>query len=92
MKLLNSFRKKENTQLATWQPLGVPRAMLTSARHHHGGQPHADFIMAVDDVSVDLVNIDQVNGSTRATALGQLGPDVSHAASLTSRAHTSGWV
>ena len=66
--------------------------MLTSARRQHEGQPHADVIMAVDDVSVDLVNIDQVNGSTRATALGQLGPHVSHAASLTSRAHTSGCV
>ena len=28
------------------------------------GQPYADIIMAVDDVSVDLVNVDQVNGST----------------------------
>ena len=49
--------KKENTQLATWQPLGVARVMLMSAR----GQPYADVIMAVDDVSIDLVNIDQVN-------------------------------
>ena len=61
MKLLNSFRKKENTQLAMWQSLCVPRVMLTSARCQHGGQPHADDIMAFDDVSVDLVNIDQVN-------------------------------
>ena len=43
-----------------WQPLGVPRVMLTSAR----GRPYADIIMAIDDVSIDLVNIDQVNGST----------------------------
>ena len=36
--------------------------MLMSAQ----GPPNADVIMAFDDVSVDLVNIDQVNG--------QLGP------------------
>ena len=58
------FRKKKkiNTQSAMWQPLGAPRVMLMSAR----GPPNADVIMAFDDVSVDLVNIDQVNG--------QLGP------------------
>ena len=60
LKLINDYRRKENTQLATWQPLGVPRVMLTSAR----GRPYADIIMAIDDVSIDLVNIDQVNGST----------------------------
>jgi hypothetical protein len=34
--------------------------MLTSAR----GQPFADVSMVIADVSVDSVNIDQVNGST----------------------------
>ena len=48
----------------------MPRVGLMSARRQHGSQPHADVIMAVDDVSVDLVNIDQVNGSTGATAKG----------------------
>ena len=57
MKLLNSFRKKENTQLATWQPLGAPCVRLTSAR----GRSYADVIMAIDDVNIGLVNIDQVN-------------------------------
>ena len=33
---------------------------MTSAQ----GPPNADVIMAFDDVSVDLVNIDQVNRST----------------------------
>ena len=33
---------------------------MTSAR----GPPNADVIMAFDDVSVDLVNVDQVNRST----------------------------
>ena len=45
-----------------WQHRGVPRVLLMSAR----GLPNADIIMAFDDVSVDSVNIDQVNG--------QLGP------------------
>ena len=75
-----------------WQPLGMPRVGLMSARRQHGSQPHADVIMAVDDISIDLVNVDQVNRSTRATARGQLGPHVSHAALLTCTAHTSGWV
>ena len=35
---------------------------MTSAR----GPPNADIIMAFDDVNVDAVNVDQVNG--------QLGP------------------
>ena len=56
------FSEKENTQADTWQHRGVPRVLLTSAR----GPPNADVIMVFDDVSVDLVNVDQVNG--------QLGP------------------
>ena len=70
LKLINSYRKKKSTQLTTWQPLGVARVMLTSAR----GQPYADVIMAVDDVSIDLVNIDQVNGSTRVHGQESAGP------------------
>ena len=42
-----------------WQHQGVPHILLTSAR----GPPNADVIMAFDDVSVDPVNIDQVNRS-----------------------------
>ena len=38
------------------------QALLTSS----WGPPNADVIMAFDDVNVDLVNVDQVNG--------QLGP------------------
>ena len=56
------FSEKKNTQADTWQHRGVPHVLLTSAR----GPPNADVIMAFDDVSVDSVNIDQVNG--------QLGP------------------
>ena len=59
-----------------------------SGLRQQGSQPHADIIMAVDDVSVDLVNVDQVNRSTGATARGLAGPTCQpHAASLTSRAH-----
>ena len=53
-----------------WQHLGVPRVLLMSAR----GQPLADVIMAIDDVSVDLVNIDQVNESTRVHVHESVGP------------------
>ena len=42
-----------------WQYRGVPHVLLTSAR----GPPNADVIMAFDDVSVDPVNVDQVNRS-----------------------------
>ena len=52
--------------------------MLTSAR----GQPYADVIMAFDDVSVDSINIDQVNGRLGSMAKGQLGPHVSLTESL----------
>jgi len=38
------------------------------------GQPLADVIMAVDDVSVNLVNFDQVNGSTRVHVQESVGP------------------
>jgi len=67
LKLINDFWKKKNTQRDTWQPLGVPRVMLTSAhevsrcRHHH-------------DASVDLVNIDQVNGQRVHVLAGSSGP------------------
>ena len=43
-----------------WQPLGVPRVMMTSAR----GLPKADIIMGFDDIIIDSVNIEQVNGAT----------------------------
>ena len=62
LKLIKSFWKKKNTQADTWQHQGVPRVLLMSAR----GPPNADVIMAFDDISVDAVNVDQVNG--------QLGP------------------
>ena len=42
-----------------WQHQGVPRVLLTSAR----GPPNANAIMAFNDVSVDSVNVDQVNRS-----------------------------
>ena len=59
-----------------------------SGLRQHGSQPNANVIMAVDDVSVDLVNIDQVNRSTGAMARGSAGPTCQpHTASLTSRAH-----
>ena len=61
LELIKGFRKKKITQSATWQPLAMPRVGLMSARRQHGSQPHADVIMAVDDISIDLVNIDQVN-------------------------------
>ena len=54
------------------------------------GLPHADVIMAFDDASVDLVNIDQVNGSTGSTSLW--GPHVSGTGSLTSGSRVSGRV
>ena len=54
MELIKSFWKKKNTQADTWQHQRVPRVLLMSAR----GPPNADVIMAFDDVSVDLVNID----------------------------------
>ena len=57
LKLINDYRRKENTQLAMWQPLGMPCVRLTSAR----GRSYADVIMAIDDVNIGLVNIDQVN-------------------------------
>jgi hypothetical protein len=53
-------KKKKNTQADTWQHQGVPRVLLMSAR----GPPNADVIMTFDDVSIDLVNVDQVNEST----------------------------
>ena len=62
----------------------MPCVRLTSAR----GRSYADIIMAIDDVNVGLVNIDQVNRSTGATARGSAGPTCQpHVASLTSRAH-----
>ena len=51
------------------------------------GLPHADVIMAFDDASVDLVNINQVNGSTRSTS--RWGPHVSGTVSLTSWSRVS---
>jgi len=48
----------------------MPHVRLTSAR----GRSYADVIMAVDDVSIDLVNIDQVNGSTRVHGQESAGP------------------
>ena len=60
MELNKGFRKNKNTHRDTWQHQGVPRVLLTLAR----GPPNADVIMACDDVSVDLVNVDQVNQST----------------------------
>ena len=45
---------------------------MTSAR----GPPNADVIMAYDDVSVDLVNIDQVNRSTGPRVCGVSGAHV----------------
>ena len=54
------------------------------------GQPNADVIMAFDDDSVDLVNIDQVNGSTGS--MSRWGPHVSGTGSLTSGSRVSGLV
>ena len=67
-----------------WQHQGVPRVLLTSAR----GPPNADVIVAFDDVSVDLVNIDQVNGQTGSTS--RWGPHVSGTRSLTCGSLVSG--
>ena len=64
MKLRNDYRIKEKH---TVSHVTVSRR----ATCHVGvstGQPYADVIMAVDDVSVDLVNIAQVNGSTGSSA------------------------
>ena len=69
-----------------WQHRGVPRVMLTSAR----GPPNADVIMAFDDVSVDLVNVDQVNYSMGSTY--RWGPHVSGIESMTSGSRMSGLV
>ena len=44
--------------------------------------------MAFDDVSVDLVNVDQVNGQTGSTS--RWGPHVSGTESLTGGSHVSG--
>jgi len=52
------------------------------------GPPNADVIMAFDDVSVDPVNIDQVNGQTRSTS--RWGPHVSGTESLTGGSRVSG--
>ena len=57
---------------------------MTSAR----GLPNADVIIAFDDVSVDLVNIDQVNRSSGSTS--RWGPHVSGTVSLTSGSRLSG--
>jgi len=46
------------------------------------GPLNADIIMACDDVIVDLVNVDQVNGQTGSTY--RWGPHVSGTESLTS--------
>ena len=35
---------------------------------------HADVILAIDDVSIDLVNVDQVNGSIGVHGQGSAGP------------------
>ena len=84
LELNEGFRKNKITQRDTWQPQGVQRVLLTSARD----PPNADVIMAFDDVSIDRVNIDQVNGQTRSTS--RWGPHVSGAESLTSGSHMSG--
>ena len=52
------------------------------------GPPNADVIMAFDDVSIDRVNIDQVNGQTGSTS--RWGPHVSGNGSLTSGSRVSG--
>ena len=84
MELIKGFRKKKNTQRDMWQHQGVPRVLLTSAR----GPPNDDVIMAFDDVSIDLVNVDQVNGQTGSTS--RWGPHVSGTESLTSGSRVSG--
>ena len=50
--------------------------------------PNADVIMAFDEVSVDLVNVDQVNGQTGSTS--RWGPHVSGTGSLTCGSRMSG--
>ena len=67
-----------------WQHQRVPRVLLTSAR----GPPNANAIMAFNDVSVDSVNIDQVNSQTGSTS--RWGPHVSGTESLTSGSRVSG--
>ena len=62
-------------------PAGVS---MTSAR----GPPNADVIGAFDDVSVDLVNVDEVNGQTGSTS--RWGPHVNGTESLTSGSRVSG--
>ena len=62
-------------------PAGVS---MTSAR----GPLNADVIMAFDDVSVDRVNVDQVNGQTGSTS--RWGPHVGGTGSLTSGPRVSG--
>ena len=62
-----------------WQPLVVPRVR---------GPPNADIIMAFDQVSIDSVNVDQVNGQTRSTS--RWDPHVSGAESLASGSRVSG--
>ena len=64
-------------------PAGVS---MTSAR----GPPNADVIMAFDDISVDPVNVDQVNRSTGSTS--KWGPHVSGTKSLTSGSRVLGRV
>ena len=86
MELNKGFRKKKNTQADTWQHRGVPRVLLTSAR----GPPNADVIMAFDDISVDPVNVDQVNRSTGSTS--KWGPHVSGTESLTSGPACQVWL
>ena len=57
---------------------------MTSAR----GLLNANVIMACDDVSVDLVNVDQVNGQTGSTS--RWGPHVSSTESQTGGSRVSG--
>ena len=64
----------------------MPHILLTSAR----GPQKADVIMAFDDVSIDSVNVDQVNGQTRSTS--RWDPHVSGAESLASGSRVSGLV
>ena len=67
-----------------WQHQRVPRVLLTSA----WGPPNADVIMSFNDVSVDSVNIDQINGQTGSTS--RWGPHVGGTESLTSGSRVSG--
>ena len=52
------------------------------------GRPNADVIRAFNDVSIDLVNVDEINGKTGSTS--RWGPHVSGTESLTSGSHVSG--